>query len=361
MVAALLKGRLVEASEEASLRGDLKTSLGRRRRSRLVRSVRARVAALAVAAHPAAEALGDAPDEVREGFGGRRSEGHERNAGTALGKHAVGGDDMKMDVQVERAAEALHERDGAALAGDLAPLAGLPPLQGDDFFDEQAAGGEKGGGVPGDEKPEREGQREDPLSHGHVGENAVDEVRRRVCHAPAAAARAQASVLAREGDEAVFAAGVAMQAHEAVFEQATAQVLVEFVHDVARQPFAGFARFVDKRRPVIAHESIKKRCFWSMALVAPPPVARAGRIVGGSSPGPPRRKGHGRPAPATPWPTPRELREALRKVTCAASRRHPARASPGGRETCALSGLGSEVARHQGKRPLRSGGVHQAS
>jgi hypothetical protein len=65
----------------------------------------------------ASEALGDAPDEVCEGFGRRRSEGRERDAGIALGKHAVGGDDMNMDMQVERAAEAPHDassRDGQA-------------------------------------------------------------------------------------------------------------------------------------------------------------------------------------------------------------------------------------------------------
>jgi hypothetical protein len=141
VAATFFEGLPVEASEEASPRDDLKTSLGRRRRSRLVRSVRVGIAALAVAAHPAAEALGDAPDEAGDGFGGRRSEGHERDAGTALGEDAVGGDDMKMDVQIERAAEALHEGDGAALADDLALLAGLSPVQGDDHALGEAGNG----------------------------------------------------------------------------------------------------------------------------------------------------------------------------------------------------------------------------
>ena len=65
--------------------------------------------------------------------------------------------------------------------------------------------------------------------------DAVGDVRGLVAYATRATARAQAALLAREGDEDVVAACVAVTAHEATGEVAAREVALEGVGDVARQ------------------------------------------------------------------------------------------------------------------------------
>ncbi len=60
-------------------------------------------------------------------------------------------------------------------------------------------------------------------------EHLFREVQRRVRHAATEAARAEAAPLAGEGDQALVAAGEAGQSQKAVFEDAAAQVLVDFI------------------------------------------------------------------------------------------------------------------------------------
>jgi hypothetical protein len=60
-----------------------------------------------------------------------------------------------------------------------------------------------------------EGKAQDPLTHGRIGQDAIGNACRFVAHAPRAAARTKAALLAREGDENVVAAGIAMAPNEA--------------------------------------------------------------------------------------------------------------------------------------------------
>ena len=68
-----------------------------------------------------------------------------------------------------------------------------------------------------------------------VGEDAVDEVRGGVDHAAGAAGGAEAAALAGESDQVVAAAGRAMDAAEAAFQETTVEKATEFADDEARQ------------------------------------------------------------------------------------------------------------------------------
>jgi hypothetical protein len=78
---------------------------------------------------------------------------------------------------------------------------------------------------------ERVWKREHPLADRDFGQNAVDKVCRGVRHAVAATTWAKAPAFAREGDEAVEAAIVAVQAQEAMGEDAAAQEGMELLLD----------------------------------------------------------------------------------------------------------------------------------
>ena len=80
-----------------------------------------------------------------------------------------------------------------------------------------------------------EGQAQDPLSHGRVGEDAVGDVRGLVAHSARAAARAQASLFTRKRDEDVVAAAASVASDEASREVSAPEVALEGGRYVARQ------------------------------------------------------------------------------------------------------------------------------
>jgi hypothetical protein len=144
----------------------------------------------------------------------------------------------------------LHERDGAALWGSHFPvLSRTPPEFGKEGTQEGAKDLARESRVVGTAITKRVWKREHPLADRDFGQNAVDEVRRRLpakqsfaCiavatlplgHAVAAATWAKAPAFAREGDEAVEAAIVAVQAQEAMGEDAAAQEGMELLFDEA--------------------------------------------------------------------------------------------------------------------------------
>jgi len=77
-----------------------------------------------------------------------------------------------------------------------------------------------------------ERQREDPLAHRYARDNAIDDVRRGVGHPTSRAARAEATRLAREGDEDIVPTVVATRAGEPVVEDAAAEIRAELVANV---------------------------------------------------------------------------------------------------------------------------------
>ena len=105
-----------------------------------------------------------------------------------------------------------------------------------------------------------EGKREYPLTYRHGGQNAIDQVRGGVGHAPPCAARAEAAELTGEGDEKIVTARIAVRAHEAVSEDTAAEIVAKLGFNVARERCAvALARMGEERLEVLAHERVEDR------------------------------------------------------------------------------------------------------
>ena len=79
-------------------------------------------------------------------------------------------------------------------------------------------------GVPRAAVTERIRECENPLARGHFGQHAVDEVRGRVCHAPATAGWTQPPPFTRKRDKSIVAAGIAVNAQKTFGENPAGQV-----------------------------------------------------------------------------------------------------------------------------------------
>jgi hypothetical protein len=154
---------------------------------------------------------------------------------------AVQDERVEVHVEVERAPEPLHERDRPAVESSrilaLKAAAGAAPQRREDAADEEA---QDLGGQPrvvGHPVAQAEGKRKDPLPHRRFGQHAVHEVGGRVRHTPSPAGAAEAASLAGEGHQAVAAAGVTVDAQEAVGEDATLKEAPELpLHEARRRP-----------------------------------------------------------------------------------------------------------------------------
>ncbi len=177
---------------------------------------------------------------------------------------------MKVDVKVEAPTKSLRKGDGSRLCtGDAREaLGGTCDLLGEDEAQrrEDVRLGRR--------KPAQlEGQAHHPLANRGAGQDSIGDVRGLVAHSPRAAARTQAALLAREADEDVVSAAVAVAAHEAPREVGAREVALEGIRHVARQR-RGVGRFGvgDEGRVVLAHEAMED------GVVRPP------RRVGGRGP-----------------------------------------------------------------------------
>jgi hypothetical protein len=83
--------------------------------------------------------------------------------------------------------------------------------------------------------PQLPRQRQDPLPHGHVGEDAIDELHRLVAHPARAAARTQAAVFTREGHEHVVSTALAVAAQKAGRDVSAREVILEGVDHILRE------------------------------------------------------------------------------------------------------------------------------
>lgn len=148
---------------------------------------------------------------------------------------------VKVDVQIQAGAKALHEGDGtqphAVDVCDPGPRRRRAIVSVDRGGEESRERAQHLR-IERSESAQFEREREHPLAHRHSGENAVDQVRRRVGHAPARAARTGAAKLAREGGDEIVIARVASRAKEAVREDPAAQVFhrLDVRFGVFRQP-----------------------------------------------------------------------------------------------------------------------------
>ena len=85
--------------------------------------------------------------------------------------------------------------------------------------------------VPGTSIAQRIGQGQDPLADGYLRKNAVDEMGGCIRHSPPSTRRTEPSTLAREGDETVVAASIAVDAKKAVRKHAALDVGAELSLD----------------------------------------------------------------------------------------------------------------------------------
>jgi hypothetical protein len=79
-------------------------------------------------------------------------------------------------------------------------------------------------------------QRQHPLAHRNVRQDAIDQVRGSALHSSRRAGRTDPTGLARERDEQLVAAGDAAHASESVGENAAPEVSLEVGHDETGQP-----------------------------------------------------------------------------------------------------------------------------
>jgi hypothetical protein len=146
-----------------------------------------------------------------------------------------------MCIRAQLGRESLDEADRAALASSHVPLISRAPAE---FGEERAKEGAQH--LAGEScvvraaVAERIGQRQDPLADGHFGQDAIHQVRRRLRHAPAAARGAEAAPLAREGNQAIELAGIAVQPQKTMCQHTAAQVDPKFLLD---ESGCGLARF----------------------------------------------------------------------------------------------------------------------
>jgi len=132
--------------------------------------------------------------------GWRQEEARRCRVSHGVGVGAIESQNLEMDVQVERRAEALEERHGAALFRTQVPaLPNAPAQLREERSQERAQNVAREAGVGGAAVAQRVGEGEDPLADRYLGEHAIDEVRGGVGHAASAAGGAEAAALAARG------------------------------------------------------------------------------------------------------------------------------------------------------------------
>ncbi len=142
---------------------------------------------------------------------------------------------VKVDVEIESAAETLNEGDRAGVRAAVGEARLADEMSGDAAVDDTEHARERAR-VAGEQKAQREGQAQHPLAQGLVlRQHLLDEQRGTLGHAPRAAARAEAAALAAEGDESLSLAALATHAQKAVLESPAFEVLLEFALHVRRK------------------------------------------------------------------------------------------------------------------------------
>jgi len=121
--------------------------------------------------------------------------------------------------------------------------------------------------IPGTAVPQRVWQGEDPLACGDLREYSIDEVCGGVRHASSSAGGTQAPSFTREGEQAVVAAGIAVQAQEPVGQDAAVEIGAQFaLHETSdRRALLACAR--EEALEVLSHDFVEQRVLGLVALV----------------------------------------------------------------------------------------------
>ena len=204
----------------------------------------------------AADPFGDPLHQALELLRTRRRNRHEHQATFTLTPiNAVEHEQVEMDIEIERAAEALYQGHCPCDCARTRQTGFANQMARDRSIDDTEHLRDHLG-------PRRQQvaqckrQRQHPLANGLLRQDVVHEQCRRLGHPPRAAARAEAAAFATERDQLLGLAGVALDPQKAVLEQATLEIGVELVFHVPRQrPILGSAS-IPKRGIVLGHELV---------------------------------------------------------------------------------------------------------
>ena len=225
----------------------------------------------------ARDAARRAPQDARDLVGARRWEGQEaRRRTVARGVDTVEGQRMEVEIRIEGGTEALNEGDGTALATRDAPRMPCAPAElGEERAEEGAKHLAREPRVVEAAVAKRIGEREDPLADRHLGEDAFHEVRRRIGHAAATARGTEPPILARKRQQAVAAAGIAVEPKETTGEDTTREIGAQLALDEAGHGMLALAGAREEGLEVLPDDLVQQGLLGAVAR-----VAGAGRPAG---------------------------------------------------------------------------------
>jgi hypothetical protein len=135
---------------------------------------------------------------------------------------------VEVDVEVQRAAEALDQGDRTGLGRLTRKPRLLDQVRGYAAVDD-AEHSAHDLGAAREQEAQRIGDAQHPLAHRLLGKHLVDQQCSTLRHAPGAATRAEAAAFAAEGDQVRGMATVTAHPQKTVLEASTLEVIVELL------------------------------------------------------------------------------------------------------------------------------------
>ncbi len=186
-----------------------------------------------------------------------------------LGEDPIEHERMEMNIQIQRATEALDDRDTPGLPIADPALARLLALKAQERAHDDTQHGAAEGVIPGEEVAEAVGEAQDPLAYGHSGQHLVHQMGGALGHAPAPAARAEAAALARERHEPLERAGAASNPGKAMGQDAAGEEVPELpLHEVRQAGALGaLGRLAKKGLQVVVDDLVEDALLCGPGLV----------------------------------------------------------------------------------------------
>jgi hypothetical protein len=184
------------------------------------------------------------------------------------GIDAIEHDAVKVGCEVQRGAKALNEGDRAAVpTPHTQVLTGAAALVCEQSAEKGAQHLARESCVPRAAIAQGVRKSQDPLAHGNRWKHALYEVSGCIGHPPPTTGRAEPPPLAREGDETIMAASVAVDPQEAVGEHTTGEVGPQLALDEAGDWRPPLSRVGEEALEVVTDDSVKQGCFGVVALI----------------------------------------------------------------------------------------------
>ncbi len=195
---------------------------------------------------------------------------------------AVESEGMDMEVEIQCRSKALEKCDSAALRGPQSPMkSSAPPVFGEEGPQERAEYLTRESRVVGAAVAERVGQRENPLPNRHLRQHPIDQVRCGIRHAASATRWTEPTALAREGDQSIVPAVVAVEAQEAMRQDSAAQERAQLLLDEAGRGLLSASRLCEEGLEVLAYDLVEQGSLGLVALVLDGGAPSRDRVLGG--------------------------------------------------------------------------------